>query len=278
MQGELTAEAEMFRIGFCNAWEASEARESFPRLKTLGYEGVEIWQQTLEALPFEEWEEIFAESGIACAQLCPYFNFVDGAELWESSLLLAERYIDYSRRLGAPLIRVFTGIPWGTNTVGPDRATPQQWEAAISGLQHICDMALPHGVRFALECHTGSLMEDSPNTLRLLEGVDRPNLGVNLQLPLKDGREPITQSIEQLGRYTWHMHAHNYRSIRNLGDMCPLEQGVMDYVDILTRLSACGFAGYVSIEHPNHNGTRDPWEIAAIEAEYLQRLRRSLAE
>lgn len=268
----------MFKAGFCYSWEADEAAYYFSRLKTLGYDGVELWQQVIEALPFSQWEDIFAETEIACAQLCPYFNFVDGVQLWDESMLLAKKYIDYSVRLGNPLIRVFTGKPWGNDVVGPDIATEAQWQAATSGLQTICDMALPYGVRFALECHTGSLMEDTPNTLRLLQGVARPNLGVNLQLPLKNGLEPIEYTIKHLGQYCMHMHAHNYSNITDMGNLLPLEEGVMRYPDILSRLLEMGFDGYVSIEHPTHHGKRDAWEIAVIEAEYLLRLRRNITK
>ena len=178
-------------------------------------------------------------------------------------------------RLGTPLLRVFTGKPWGDGVIGPDDATPAQWDAAIAGLQRVCDMAAPYGVRYALECHTGSLMEDTPNTLRLLQGVDRPNLGVNLQLPLKDGHEPIDVSLAALGRFTWHMHAHNFSAIPN-GTQLPLAEGVLDYPALLTRLMADGFAGYVSIEHATYGGARDPWAIAAQEGAYLQQVRAQL--
>ncbi len=43
----------------------------------------------------------------------------------------------------------------------------------------------PFGVELCLECHGGSLMEDSPSTERLLGLVDRRNLTVNLQFPLE---------------------------------------------------------------------------------------------
>ncbi|HEY3377914.1 MAG TPA: sugar phosphate isomerase/epimerase [Armatimonadota bacterium] len=267
----------MFRIGFCYPAECSATlKADFARLKAMGYDGVELWDQTLQQVDFSLVEDAYQTSGLSCAQLCPYFNFVDGQALWDESLRIAERYINWSERLDKPLLRVFTGKPWGEGVVGPDDATPAQWDAAIAGLQRVCDMAQPYGVRFALECHTGSLMEDTPNTLRLLQGVNRPNLGVNLQIPLKDGLEPVELSLAHLGRYTWHMHAHNYRSIPN-GEQCLLGEGVMDYSSILSRLLSDGFSGYVSIEHASYGGTRDPFEVAALEAKYLLQLRDTLS-
>lgn len=262
----------MFKIGFCYVmdWEMREMPAQFARLKGMGYDGIELWSVNLEKLDIDWLADVFAESGLACAQICPYFDFVHGQEKWDETMRIAERYLDWARRLGKPLVRVFTGPG-----VGPSDATPEQWEATFAGLRRICDMAAPDGIRLAMECHGGSLMEDSPSTLRLIEGVGRDNLGVNLQLPLKNGHESVDTSIEQLGRYTWHMHAHNYTNVlewelRTLGD------GVLDYHSLLTRLIGHGFSGYVSIEHAHHEGKRDPWEVAGIEGAYLTGLRERL--
>jgi sugar phosphate isomerase/epimerase len=268
----------MFTIGFCYPieWGADELEANLRRLKALGYDGVEFWEQSLRGMEIARVAEALAAAEIGCAQLCPYFNFVDGLALWDASIRLAEEYLGWAEQVGCRLIRVFTGKPWGEGVVGPYDATPAQWEAAIAGLQHICDLGAARGVRYALECHTGSLMEDSPSALRLLAGVNRPNLGTNLQLPLASGHEPIEVSLQALGRYTVHMHAHNYTALLD-GRQLPLGEGVLDYPDILTRLICDGFHGCVSIEHANYGGTRDPWAVAAHEAVYLRALRERLA-
>jgi 3-dehydroshikimate dehydratase len=267
----------MFNIGFCYPleWDTISVAH-LRRLKACGFDGVEFWEQSLRGVEIARLADALAAAELDCAQLCPYFNFVDGPELWQQSLALAEEYLGWAQQVpGRPLLRVFTGKPWGEGVVGPHDATPAQWDAAIAGLQAVCDLAAPRGLAYALECHTGSLMEDTPNTLRLLAGVDRPNLGVNLQLPLADGAEPIDVSLDALGRYTVHMHAHNFSAIPG-GAQLPLGEGVMDYADIVTRLHADGFRGYVSIEHVTYGGTRDPWAVAKQEGAYLVALRARL--
>ena len=262
----------MFKIGICYpmGWNIEALREQLIALKEMGYEGLELWAADLEKLDIARTADLFQEVGMSCAQICPYFDFVNGQEAWDKTMRIAEQYVAWSVQLGKPLVRVFTG-----SGVGPSNATEVQWDAAIRGLQSVCDMGAVEGVRFALECHGGSLMEDTPNTLRLLKGVARPNLGVNLQLPLKDGHEPIDVSINELGPYTWHAHSHNYTQLIK-GELLPLGEGVLDYEDILPRLMAFGFDGYISIEHASHEGKRDPWEIAAIEGKYLTVLRNKL--
>lgn len=270
----------MYKIGFCYplGQDPVVLRDDLVRLQQFGYDGVEFWEQMLRRVEIAHVADALVDANLACAQLCPYFNFVDGQELWDHSMRLAEEYLTWAEQLpGQPLIRVFTGKPWGQGVVGPAEATPAQWEAAIAGLQRICDMAAPRGIRLALECHTGSLMEDAPSALRLLQGVDRPNLGTNLQLPLADGRESVEISLRELGRFTIHMHAHNYTTFLN-GIQVPLGEGVLDYHAILTTLLRDGFCGYVSIEHADYGGTRDPWVVAEHEGRFLQALRRRLEQ
>lgn len=266
----------MYKIAFCYIWdEHQDPKPIFSRLRQLGYEGIELWDQTVRQHDIAYWQDTFAGADIACAQLCPYFNFVDGQEFWDETMRIAEQYINWATKLGNPLIRVFTGKPWGEGVIGPDLATPAQWDAAICGLQRVCDMAAPYGIKFALECHTGSLMEDSPSALRLLQGVDRANLGVNLQLPLKDGHEAVEASLSMLGKYTWHMHTHNYTQLID-GQLTYLSDGVIDYSRIFTELLAYGFSGYSSIEHATCHANLTPWEVAEHEAIYLNELRQKL--
>jgi 3-dehydroshikimate dehydratase len=268
----------MFKIGFCYPfeWGVATLTENLRRLKALGYDGIELWEQVIDQVgDTEALVAALRESGIACAQLCPYFNFVDGDAIYAATMVKARAYLDLAQQTGCTLIRVFTGKPWGEGVVGAYQATEAQWTSAIAGLQAICDMAKPLGIRYALECHTGSLMEDTPSTLRLLQGVNRPNLLLNLQLPLADGREPIDMSLANLGRYTCHMHAHNFSALIG-GEQLPLAEGVIDYSDLLTRLMVMGFDGYVSIEHATYGGKRDPWVIAEGEARYLRALQQQL--
>ena len=49
-------------------------------------------------------------------------------------------------------------------------------------LQQVADAAAEKGLKFALEIHQGSIADNSKATLRLLEMVGRPNVGINPDL------------------------------------------------------------------------------------------------
>jgi len=266
-----------FKLGFCWCWPPEDLDKRIPALKQLGYDGVEFWDGSLILMDIDRLADLMQSTGLNVSQLNPYFNFVDGQEMWDDTMRMAEKYIAWAVKLGAPLLRVFTGKPWGDKMVGAYKATPAQWDASILGLQRICDMAAPHNVGLALECHMGSLMEDSLTTLRLLKGVSRPNLGVNIQLPLGHG-EDIYDSIENLGQYAVHMHTHNWDNwpAEKATKLVCIAEGKLDYHPVMRALRKKGFSGYVAVEHPDHCCGDDPWRTAEVDARYLTALRQDI--
>ncbi|KPJ62557.1 hypothetical protein AMK68_04730 [candidate division KD3-62 bacterium DG_56] len=265
----------MFKIAFCYEFENEEADDRLGQIKSVGYDGVEFWQRRVEAMGIDQIDRLCRKHGLEVAQLCPYFNWVGGSEAIATTREMVRTYIDYARQAGCRHVRAFTGQASGGGAVGPDTATPEQWQAAIDGLREACDWAAPHGIRIVLECHGGSLMEDTPSTLRLLEGVGRDNLRLNLQLPLKGGQEDVDETISALDRYCVHMHIHNYTAIPG-GKMTDLETGCLDYASILARLIGMGFDGWVSVEHPGSYPDQTVEQAMRKQGEYLVRLRRQL--
>jgi sugar phosphate isomerase/epimerase len=265
----------MFKLAFCYVFESDQLDRRLAEIKAAGYQGVEFWQRLIEELGIEPINQACRAQGVEVAQLCPYFNWVDGPEAIAATRELVKTYVAHARLTGCRHIRAFTGKPWGGPTVGPDQASPEQWRAAIDGLREACDWAAPYDLRIVLECHAGSLMEDTPSTLRLLEGVDRDNLRLNLQLPLGNGREDVDETISALGAYCVHMHIHNYTALPD-GKMTDLETGCLDYHSVLGRLIEMGFDGWVSVEHAGSYPGQTAEEAMRKQGAYLVRLRREL--
>lgn len=258
----------MIHSSFCYCLKEGEFEENLRRIAGCGFEAVEIWAHDLEARPIEATAEALAGAGLKCSQICPYFNFVHSIDEWQASIELGLRYIGYSRALGNPLIRVFTG-PLGEAGVSGIDATEEQWDAATRGLAGLCMEAEQHGVRFCLEVHPGTLAEDSHTTLRLIKAVRSPSLVANPQIPLRD--EDPWYSLGRLAGHVAHFHAHNW-SDRLDGALTPLSQGIFDWEEYLRKAIKDGFDGYVSIEHADAAGGGDPWKAAEADGPYLREL------
>lgn len=263
------------QIGFCWSFPEVTPEEGLPRLRAHGIEGIELWPQYLDAFGAERWAEVLRASGMRCFQLCPYFDFVHGAEKLRVSRQMLRDYLKAARTLNCKRVRVFTGPPWGEGVVGAHEATEAQWQAAIAGLREFGEVAAREGVELCLECHEGSLMEDSPNALRLIRAVNRPNLTANLQLPLRN--EDWNTSLKALGPFTTHIHIHNWTGGCGVGDLTFVSEGVFDWRTVVRYLvKDCGRKVCLSLEHVDHGGKHDPWQTAEKDGAYLRRLREQL--
>lgn len=265
-----------FAAGFCWVFGEEAPETGLKRLRECGFEGIELWPDALDRWGAARWRAALAAEGLACFQLCPYFNFMKGEASMEASRRIFDRFLAAAKELDCRRLRAFTGPPWGEGVVGAREATARQWDDSIAGLREFCDGAAPDGVEICLECHEGSLMEDAPAALRLLRGVDRPNLTTNLQLPLLN--EPWTESLALLAETTSHVHIHNWTEGLGEGTMTFLEAGAFDWEPVVRTLLEKGRDGLVlSVEHANHGGHDDPWETAHRDGPYLRRLREKVA-
>lgn len=257
------------KLAFCtNTFPLDEIPQACRRLKEIGYDGVELWHQYLVSRPLSQVQDEILGIGLEAAQLCPYFNVTGSREELENSYRLAEQYIGMAKALHCKNIRVFTG------SVGAHEASAEQFEQGVRGLQTICDLGPDQ--MFVLETHPGSLMESADATLRLLKCVDRKNLRVNLQVPLRYEEENPYDCVEKLGSYTVHIHAHNWVGPASENHLTCLSDGWYDFEKFLTILYRHGFNGFVSIEHGDHYGRDDPFFVAEREHDFFVKIKRSI--
>lgn len=250
------------KISYCTSiFPNAQIPDMCKKLKALGYDGVELWDQYLRTVSVEEVEKNICALGLEIAQLCPYFDLTDSTDALEQSYRTAEHYIALARRLHCRNIRVFTG------RVTAQDATAEQFAQCVTGLRTICDMA-PE-LYFVLEIHEGTIAESITSTQRLLDAVGRDNLKVNLQLSDHDEYTPYV-CAELLGSETVHLHAHNWND--RFENLTYLSDGDYDFEKMLTILAEHGFVGFISIEHGTHYGRHDPLEVAGHEAAYLKNL------
>lgn len=250
------------KAAFCTgSFSTEEMPEVLKLLKDMGYHGVEFWNQYLIETDIVQLKGLVDEIGLEVAQICPYFNVTGTEKELLDTYEIAERYINYAEILNCKLIRVFTG------NVNSSQVDEKKYKQAIEGLKNICEMGREKNIFFVLETHDGSLMDTSAATLKLLNDVDCDNLKVNLQIPLGYGREDIFESARLLGEHVIHLHAHNW--IGNWPNLTYLGEGDYDFKKFVDILRKKGFDGYISIEHGDHMGKRNPFEVAKKEIEYI---------
>lgn len=259
------------KVGYCFSGNWFVTKPELVKLvDELGFDGVEIWAQSFEEAGYDRIKEIMSSLRLEVASVNPYFDFTTSEETYQSSLKVAEEYLGYAQGLECKRLRVWASPRKAF--ASHKEAEPIHWERAIRGIRELCDMAAPLGITCVLEVHhgDGQLFDSSDATLRILEGVDRPNVTVNLQPPLL-GEEPL-ESARRLGPHVTHLHAHNWRG--GWGRFTNLEEGDYDFEEFMRILCGYGFDGYISLEHTS----RDPEGVARHEIRYLRGLIARLEE
>lgn len=156
-------------------------------------------------------------------------------------IALTKRWIRNSVLLGAPTLRVFAGPV----REGTDERTAFGW--VVEALSECAAYASEHGVLLALENHLG-LTTTAEQTLRMLDAVDNPWIGLNLDFGNFSG--DIYSQFRSCAPRAVATHAkRRYRTEDGFGDV--------DYRRVKGILEEAGYRGWLAIEYED---PEDPTE------------------
>lgn len=160
------------------------------------------------------------------------FTLPPGPELekWFSHL---DTWLDHYAQLGAPVIRVFAGVP-------PEGVTEEQGIAnAITNLRRACGMAATRGVILGLENH--DYLTNIDRMLPIVKAVDSPWFGVNLDSGNVD-RPDVYPELAKIVPF-----ALNVQLKVETG---PVKAKVpTDVPRIVELLAKAGYRGYIVLEY-----------------------------
>lgn len=142
-------------------------------------------------------------------------------------------WIAKSEMLGSPVMRVFAG----TVPDGVERSSAEQW--VRDALAECAEVGAAHGVVLALENHHG-LTEDAEGTLALVEPLDSPWVGINLDFGNFTG--DIYGQYSRCAPHTVTTHA---KGTVPQGE----EREQVDYRRVVRIMREAGYRGYISIEY-----------------------------
>ncbi|MCB9536258.1 MAG: sugar phosphate isomerase/epimerase [Myxococcales bacterium] len=149
--------------------------------------------------------------------------------------------VDLAARLGAPAVSVTSGRP----------------EAAVlpadgmgyfaDSLAELCAFAAARGVRVGVEAEPGLLVENSVELRALIDRVDHPALGANLDVGHAIcAFEAPDAVIERLAGRIWNVHLEDIAG-RKHHHLVPGE-GDVDFEAVFRSLAAAGYAGFCTVE------------------------------
>lgn len=242
----------------------------------LGYDGVELMGRAPHLAadtPLEHARELkdhLDDRGLGVPCIATNTGDYVGTTEAEDRAELAdlERFLRLAGVFDCDVIRHGPGGP------PPFEATEEVFEQAAAGMRLAADLAAEYGVTLCVEIHAKKVSETAESTLRLLDLIDRENVGVihdagNMFIVDTDyGPE----SIDALGDRLVHVHVKDESleddpSHPDAGTLDRpdgprhyrprlMDEGDVDYGSVIDGLASVGYDGFLTDEC--HVGRDDP--------------------
>jgi len=137
-------------------------------------------------------------------------------------------------------------------------ATEEQWQWQVKGCQDMADGLAGVDVRFGFETHPVYLHDTIEATKKLVDAIDRPAIGANLDYGNMIGFEQspsLEESIRTFGEKLHYVHLKNSASIRGGGRVSTaLSEGQINNRQFIKLLMEIGYDGPVCVEAPRPGG------------------------
>ncbi len=168
-----------------------------------------------------------------------------------------------SKRFNLTYLNFFCGtvrvpkLPYAPHTYAAHGgcAVPQwQYEAAVEACREICDFARELGdFKLAFETHMGYIHDYPELAKKLVDDIDRENIGVNLDygnavyLP---GAMALPATIKNCGEKLFYTHMKNSITVGDIRFPTSLSGGVINHREYVKTLLEIGYKGFIGIEAP----------------------------
>ncbi|MDA3960093.1 MAG: sugar phosphate isomerase/epimerase [Planctomycetota bacterium] len=259
----------MTGISICTAstpWTPLD--ELIPLVKAAGCDGIEIglndtvfnpskdpnpWGNNAAVLNWDgavdeahRIKAVLDANGLACAAVGSYVETDDITRVATAA--------EVAHALGCEFIRV--RVPWYRDGVNYRSAL----EEARATYRDLSVLSAETGIDSLIELHDNSICPTASAAMRILEGLDPSHVGVIYDpgnFP-SEGFESLPMTVDLLGPYLRHVHVKNMRIVTGepgpkgvawRGEKCALAEGVIDWAQLVSWLSASGYQGWYSLEN-----------------------------
>ncbi len=237
--------------------------------KSYGFDGVEIWGRAPhtpdvhdEAFT-KQIAEKMASLGLSAAMVGSYVR--PGSDDFEAR---SEQALAIAEIIDAKIIRVWAGAK------EPPDADEPYFDMVASAFSEYAKKAADKGVVLAMEMHGGTLCKTAEGAMKIIEKANVDNLKMNYQVngaPECDWE----REVDMLGDYIVNVHAQNHKPENGKMELAWINDGVLDYDQIIPRIAEHGFDGYVEVEFLRGEFAEDEnvmLESLKMDSQYLREL------
>ena len=259
-------------------------------LSKLGYDGVE-WTlkhfnpRTKTPAENKELVEITHDHNLEISEACVQQDIVclDDA-VREDRIKLVLECIEAAAEFGISTLNVFTGpAPWNPKAprIGRDVSEGDAWGLVLDAFRRFEALATKHEVNLAVENVFGMLCHDYYSAKPLLDAMDSPWLGVNLDVShdVLHGILDVGWIIRQWADKIKHIHLKDAVGIPRMGSFLfpMLGEGQVDWDSHSQALDDIGYDGFMSVEFESFAYYKrvldsDPEAAAKVSIEQVRKL------
>jgi sugar phosphate isomerase/epimerase len=251
------------------------------RARELGFDGlsIEAKRPVASALDLTTGDrkhirEAAASEGLTLCAVESMSNFASPImEERENNLAMMRQVIDLASDLEVAIVKVFAAWPGlidgedETAVYAPyervgyhTRLYPadlRRWRRAVEGLRETADVAASRGITLVLQNHAPVLRTGYEDTLAMMREVERPNVGLCLDVPLFKERlsdEYVREAVRACGEHillthygAWNFARSEEGAVRQ--EPAPSVGGEINYRTFLSELHHAGYDGYLVSEY-----------------------------
>jgi sugar phosphate isomerase/epimerase len=255
--------------------------EQIRRARELGFDGISIEAKRPVASPLDLTERdrkdikaAAASEGIALCAVESMSNFASPVmEERENNLAMMRQVIELACDLDVKVVKVFAAWPGVINDEDetafyapyqrdsyfkqlypPDL---RRWRRAVAGLREAADWAAGRGITLALQNHAPVLRTGYEDALAMMREVDRPNVGLCLDVPLfkeRQSDEYVREAVRACAGHILLTHYGAWNFARSedgeaVQEAAPSVGGEINYTRYLAELQQAGYEGYLVSEY-----------------------------
>lgn len=279
----------LYTISYTGIWYAGKAltiEEIIPRIKGMGYDGIEVAGKRPHASPLD-WDEekcrkikeLAVSEGSPIIALASYSNFASPIiEERENELLMLREQIRLANWLEAPIVRVFAA--WmGTvlhNDYGTYDFSRNTWHYpgctwldrrnwVVECLKEAVKWAEDYGITLALQTHGPVVRPGYEDTLEIVKEIGSEHLKMSLDIGLgcfdqftQQSDEYIANAVRDCKDYVVHSHYNAKFEETPEGEVIqvpydapgrtPPGGSIINYPAFVRELKKIEYKGYLSYE------------------------------
>ncbi len=198
----------------------------------------------------------FAAHGVRMVALSATGNLIHPDTVVRTQIITRiTRLIPRCVDLGVDMVTISTGTcdPADLWRAHPANTTPANWDAMVTAVGALVDVAARHGVIVAFEPEPGNVVQTAPQARLLLDQIGSPFLKVvldvaNLLTPATVAHQHtiIAEALQLLGGDIAVVHAKELSCDGQVGGVAA-GSGVVDFGYLLTKLTTIHYTGPVVI-------------------------------